>query len=143
MIRVSLAAFLAIAVCATVPAFAQHDRDRDEHEHRGNDWNRHDHHAEHGGHYVRYEEHAEHHHRRIPEEHFRAHFGREHWFRINRPVVVEGRPRFQYDGYWFGFTQPLPPGWRYTDETYVDSVDDNYYLLSPRHPGVRIAINIL
>ena len=29
MIRVSLAAFLAIAVCATVPAFAQHDHERE------------------------------------------------------------------------------------------------------------------
>ena len=143
MIRVSLAAFLAIAVCATVPAFAQHDHERDEHEHHGNDWNRHNPHVEHGGHYVRYEQHPEHHHRRIPEEHFRAHFGREHWFRINRPVIVAGAPRFQYDGYWFGLAQPLPPGWRYTDETYIDYVVDNYYLLSPAHPGVRISINIL
>jgi hypothetical protein len=142
MIRVGLAAFLAIAVCATVPAVAQHDHDHD-HGRGHEDWNRRDHRVEHGGHYQRYVVHEDHHHRRIPDEHFRAHFGREHWFRINRPVFVSGHPRFQYDGYWFGFAQPLPPGWRYTDETYVDYVDDNYYLLSPAHPGVRISINIL
>lgn len=140
MIRVGLAAFLAVAVCATVPAVAQHDHDHGrEHE----DWNRRDHRVEHGGHYQRYVVHEDHRHRRIPDEHFRAHFGREHWFRINRPVFVAGHPRFQYDGYWFNFAQPLPRGWRYTDETYVDYVDDNYYLLSPAHPGVRLSINIL
>ncbi|HZU33108.1 MAG TPA: hypothetical protein VFB79_18475 [Candidatus Angelobacter sp.] len=143
LMRVSVAAVLAFAVAMTVPAVAQHDHDRDEHEHHGNDWRRGNQRVEHGGHYVRYEEHAEHHHRRIPEEHFRAHFGREHWFRINRPVIVAGAPRFQYDGYWFGFAQPLPPGWRYSDEVYVDNIDDNYYLLSPAHPGIRISINLL
>lgn len=136
MIQAGLATFLAAAVCASVPAVAQHGHDHD-------DWNKHDHRREHGGHYQRYVGHEEHNRRRIPEEHFRAHFGRDHWFRINRPVVVAGHPRFQYDGYWFGFAQPLPPGWRYTDQTYVDYVDNNYYLLSPAHPGIRIAINIL
>ena len=82
-------------------------------------------------------------HRRIPEEHFRAHFGREHRFVIVRPVIVAGHPRFQYDGYWFAIARPLPPGWHYTDQVYVDYVDNNYYVLSPVHPGVRISINIL
>jgi len=45
-------------------------------------------------------------HGRIPDDRFRANFGREHVFVINRPVIVEGQPRFQYGGYWFGFNQP-------------------------------------
>ena len=62
---------------------------------------------------------------------------------IERPVIVAGHPRFQYDGYWFAIARPLPPGWRYTDQVYVDYVDNNYYVCSPVHPGVRISINIL
>jgi hypothetical protein len=145
MTRVSLSAVLALAVGMTVPAMAQHHDDDHHHgdEHHGNDWSHHNPRSEHGGHYVRYETHAEHHHRRIPEEHFRAHFGRDHWFRIGHPVIVAGAPRFQYDGYWFAFAQPLPPGWNYNQEVYVDNVDDNYFLVSPSRPGIRIAINIL
>ncbi|HWF02263.1 MAG TPA: hypothetical protein VHA06_01175, partial [Candidatus Angelobacter sp.] len=81
MIRAGLAAFVAAAVFAAVPAVAQHGRDHE-------DWNHGDHRREHGGHYERYVVHEDHHHRRIPDEHFRAHFGHDHWFRINRPVFV-------------------------------------------------------
>src|SRR5579864_6686440 len=38
---------------------------------------------------------------RIPDDKFRAQFGRPHTFVVSRPVVVEGQPRFQYAGYWF------------------------------------------
>ena len=147
LIRVVLAGFLVFAVSAT--ALEKHDRDRDDdskHGHgrdRHEDWDRHDHHREHDAHFVRYEEHEGHHHRRIPEDHFRAHFGREHWFRIGHPVVVAGHPRFEYDGYWFVVARPLPPGWRYTDTVYVDYVDDGYYMCSPAHPGIRVSIDIL
>jgi len=79
---------------------------------------------------------------RIPEDHFRASFGREHVFVINQPVIFEGRPRFQYGGYWFGFGEPWPVGWAYTDNVYVDYVDGEYYLYNPVHPGIRIVINV-
>jgi len=79
---------------------------------------------------------------RIPEDRFRANFGREHVFIINRPVIVEGAPRFQYGGYWFGFGEPWPVGWAYTDNVYVDYVDGGYYLYNPVHPGIRIVINV-
>jgi hypothetical protein len=161
LIRLGLMALLAVALSASVPAFAQHDHDGDKHErdrdddrdgpgnhgkghayghekHEDRDW-----HRERDEHYVRYEERGDHHHRRIPEEHFRAHFGRENRFVIVRPVYVSGHARFQYDGYWFAFARPLPPGWHYTDQVYVDYVNDNYYVCSPVHPGVRISINIL
>lgn len=156
LIRVGMAGVLALAVGATAFALEKHDRDddkhgkghhedRDRHDHDRHDQGRHegwDHHHERDVHYVRYEEH-EGHRRRIPEEHFRAHFGREHRFVIVRPVIVAGHPRFQYDGYWFVIGRPLPPGWRYSDQVYVDYYEDNYYMCSPAHPGVRISIDIL
>jgi len=83
------------------------------------------------------------HHGRIPDDRFRANFGREHVFVINRPVIVEGAPRFQYGGYWFGFGQPWPAGWAYSDNVYVDFVDGGYYLYNPVHPGIRIVINVI
>jgi hypothetical protein len=29
--------------------------------------------------------------------------------------MVAGYPHFQYGGYWFGFYDPWPAGWYYTD----------------------------
>jgi hypothetical protein len=78
--------------------------------------------------------------RRIPDDRFRAHFGREHHFRVNRPVVVEGRPRFQYSGYWFELVDVWPADWSYDDDCYIDYVDDEYWLFNPVHPGVRVAL---
>jgi hypothetical protein len=80
---------------------------------------------------------------RIPDDRFHANFGREHVFIINRPVIIEGQPRFQYGGYWFGFSQPWPVGWLYTDNVYVDFVDGGYYLYNPFHPGIRIVIIVI
>ncbi len=80
---------------------------------------------------------------RIPEEHFRAHFGREHTFVINRPVIVESRPRFQYSGYWFEIVEPWPVDWAYTDDCYIDYIDDTYYLFDPLHPGVRLVVVVV
>jgi hypothetical protein len=79
----------------------------------------------------------------IPDDKFRSHFGREHTFRVSRPVVVEGRPRFQYSGYWFEFVNPWPQGWSYDDDCYIDYVDDGYYLFDPRHPGVSILVVVI
>ena len=80
---------------------------------------------------------------RIPDDRFRAHFGRDHSFRINRPTMVAGHRRFRYGGYWFGFIDPWPVGWYYTDEVYVDYFDGGYYLYNRVHPGIRIAINVV
>jgi len=79
----------------------------------------------------------------IPDDRFRANFGRQHTFAIGQPVIVEGSPRFQYGGYWFVIAQPWPVGWAYTDVVYVDYIDGEYFLLSPVHPGVQIAINVI
>ncbi len=80
---------------------------------------------------------------RIPDDRFRSNFGREHHFRIGNPQIVEGYSRFQYGGFWFGFVEPWPDGWYYTDDVYVDFVDGGYYLYNPYYPGVRIAINVV
>jgi hypothetical protein len=77
---------------------------------------------------------------RIPDDKFRAHFGREHTVVINRPVIVEGQPRFQSGGYWFVISDPWPVEWAYTDECYIDYVDGEYFLFDVLHPGVRIAL---
>jgi len=77
---------------------------------------------------------------RIPDDKFRANFGRQHVTVINRPVIVEGRPSFQFGGYWFGISQPWPVGCAYTDQVYVDYIDGEYFLFDVLHPGVRIAL---
>src|SRR5580658_5011678 len=80
---------------------------------------------------------------RIPDARFRSNFGREHTFRIGNPSIVAGYSRFQYGGYWFGFVQPWPVGWYYTDDVYVDYINGGYYLCNPYYPGVHVAINVV
>ena len=77
---------------------------------------------------------------RIPDDRFHANFGEGHRFVINQPVIVGGYSRFQYGGYWFGFVQPWPDGWYYTDQVYVDYIDGGYFLFDPFYPGVRVEI---
>jgi hypothetical protein len=91
-------------------------------------------------------EHAHHagsQHGRIPDDKFRAHFGRQHALVINRITVVESQPRFQYSGYWFTIVDPWPAGWAYTDECYIDDVDGEYFLFDLLHPGVGVAIVVV
>jgi len=80
---------------------------------------------------------------RIPDDRFRANFGREHVFIISQPEMVGGYSRFQYGGFWFGFVQPWPVGWYYTDDVYVDYVDGGYYLYNPYYPGARVSISVV
>src|ERR1019366_6887856 len=85
---------------------------------------------------------------RIPEDRYRGHFGRDHWFRIySYPVVVVGGfPRFQYDGFWFSIIDPWPESWSYdwydNDDVYIDYSDGGYYLYNRRYPGDRIAVEV-
>jgi hypothetical protein len=79
----------------------------------------------------------------IPQEKFQAHFGRSHTFVINKPVIVEGQPRFQVAGFWFVIVDPWPVGWLYTDPCYIDFIDDTYFLFDPLHPGVQVAIFVV
>lgn len=79
----------------------------------------------------------------IPDDKFRAHFGRQHTFVVSRPVIVEGQPRFQYAGYWFEIVDPWPVGWAYTDSCYIDFIDGEYFLFDVLHPGVQIAVFVV
>lgn len=80
---------------------------------------------------------------RIPDERFRSNFGREHEFRMGNPVMVSGYSRFQYGGYWFGYAEPWPAYWYYTDQLYIDYVDGGYYMYDPYFPGSRFAITVV
>ncbi|MFZ0979978.1 MAG: hypothetical protein WAN23_11305 [Candidatus Acidiferrales bacterium] len=80
---------------------------------------------------------------RIPDDRFRSNFGRGHEFRIGSPRLVDGYSRFQYGGYWFGFVQPWPVDWYYTDDVYVDYINGQYYLCNPSYPGDQIAISVV
>jgi hypothetical protein len=80
---------------------------------------------------------------RIPDDRFRSNFGSGHRFRIGSPVMVSGYSRFQYGGFWFGFVQPWPVAWYYTDDVYVDYIDGGYYLCNPSYPGDRISISVV
>jgi Ni/Co efflux regulator RcnB len=78
---------------------------------------------------------------RIPDDRYRAHFGREHRFRMGRVRVVEGYHRFAYGGYTFGYVRPLPREW-VREDVYVEYVQGGYFLCNPRHPGIRISLTI-
>lgn len=80
---------------------------------------------------------------RIPDARFRSNFGRGHEFHMGNPVLVGGYSRFQYGGYWFGFVQPWPAGWYYTDDVYIDYVDGGYYMYDPYYPGARFSISVV
>ncbi len=78
----------------------------------------------------------------IPDDKFRANFGRGHTFRANT-VIVSGRPQFQYGGYSFELVDAWPAGWAYTDDCYIDYIDGQYFLFDLLHPGVRIAVFVV
>jgi len=80
---------------------------------------------------------------RIPDDRFRANFGSGHNFHMGNPVLVGGYSRFQYSGFWFGFVQPWPSGWYYTDDVYIDYVDGGYYMYNPYYPGTRFSISVV
>ena len=78
----------------------------------------------------------------IPDEKFRAHFGRSHTFTA-RTVIVQGQPHFQYSGYSFQLVDVWPVGWSYTDECYIDYIDGEYFLFDVLHPDVRVAVFVV
>ena len=79
---------------------------------------------------------------RIPDDKYRANFGREHTFHVGHPEVVGGRSRFSYGGYAFYYAEPWPSGWGYDDDVYVVDIDGTYYLMNAAHPGVQLALVI-
>ena len=78
----------------------------------------------------------------IPDDKFRAHFGRSHTFTA-KTVIVSSQRQFQYSGYTFEFVDPWPAEWAYTDDCYIDYIDGEYFLFDLLHPGVRIAVFVV
>jgi outer membrane biosynthesis protein TonB len=81
-------------------------------------------------------------HGRIPDDRFRASFGRGHTFHVNRSDFLGGSRRFEYGGFWFAMVNPWPDGWLYTDNVYVDYINGGYFLCDPFHPGVYLSITV-
>ena len=76
---------------------------------------------------------------RIPDDVYHSRFGRGHTFR-----VTEGDYRnhgFAFNGYRFGFVDPWPTGWLYTQQVYVIELDGTYYLCNPRYPDIQLALS--
>lgn len=77
---------------------------------------------------------------RIPDDRYKANFGRAHTFRVTQGDYRSHR--FQYGGYWFGFVDPWPTNWLYTQNVYVIDINGVYYLCNPMYPGVNVAISV-
>jgi hypothetical protein len=77
---------------------------------------------------------------RIPDDRYRANFGREHSFRVSEGDYRNHR--FQYGGYWFGFAGAWPSNWLYTQDVYVMEINGVYYLCNPTYPGVNVALEV-
>jgi len=77
---------------------------------------------------------------RIPADRFKANFGREHSFRVSQGDYTNRR--FQYGGYAFGFVDPWPSNWLYTQDVFVVEINGVYYLCNPMYPGVNLALSI-
>jgi phage repressor protein C with HTH and peptisase S24 domain len=78
---------------------------------------------------------------RIPDDRYRANFGQEHRFHVSQADYGRDR-RFQYGGYWFGFVDPWPGNWLYTQDVYVVEINGVYYLCNPMYPGVNILLSV-
>ncbi|MGA2644521.1 MAG: hypothetical protein ABSF15_07390 [Candidatus Sulfotelmatobacter sp.] len=77
---------------------------------------------------------------RIPDDRYKANFGREHTFRVTQGDYRNHR--FQYGGYWFGFAAPWPSNWLYTQDVFVVDIGGVYYLCNPAYPGVNVELSV-
>ncbi|MGA7561187.1 MAG: hypothetical protein WCF61_03285 [Terriglobales bacterium] len=76
---------------------------------------------------------------RIPADKFKASFGQQHTFRVSQSDYRNHR--FQYGGYAFGFVDPWPSNWLYTQNVYVIEINGVYYLCNASFPGVNLALS--
>ncbi|MGA2337155.1 MAG: hypothetical protein WBQ19_04525 [Terriglobales bacterium] len=76
---------------------------------------------------------------RIPADKFKANFGQQHSFRVTQADY--SNHRFQYGGYSFGFVDPWPSNWLYTQNVYVIEINGVYYLCNASFPGVNLALS--
>jgi hypothetical protein len=85
------------------------------------------------------QQHAAANHDRIPADRYKAHFGQQHTFRVSQGDYRNHR--FQYGGYSFGFVDPWPSNWLYTQNVYVIEINGVYYLCNPAYPGVNLTLS--
>ncbi len=76
---------------------------------------------------------------RIPADKFKANFGQQHTFRVSQSDY--SNHRFQYGGYAFGFVDPWPSNWLYTQNVYVIEINGVYYLCNASFPGVNLTLS--
>ena len=76
---------------------------------------------------------------RIPADKFKANFGQQHSFRVSQADYRNHR--FQYGGYSFGFVDPWPSNWLYTQYVYVVEINGMYYLCNASFPGVNLTLS--
>jgi len=76
--------------------------------------------------------------RRIPEDRYRANFGRDHTFHVHRD-----RDRFDFGGFAFQFEDAWPSDWSDGDDFYIVEVDGADYLCDARFPDQRILVVVV
>ena len=82
--------------------------------------------------------------RRIPDQDFRTHFGREHHFAPRLLQPYQGRPSFSYSGYTFVLVDAWPSEWVYDDDDYyIDYIDGEYWMYNVMYPGARVMVMIV
>ena len=112
------------------PAEQQRPMDNDHRAAQGNDRERNQHAGNRG--------------RRIPDDQFRSHFGREHHFHVQRTQIVNvAQPVVVFGGYSFQLVDTWPGDWSYDDDCYIDYIDGEYFLFDALHPGIRIAVFVV
>jgi len=83
----------------------------------------------------------------IPDDKFKAHFGRQHNFKVtqvvHQTVVVPGQTQFVYSGYTFVIVDAWPSGWAMSDDCYIDYIDGDYFLVDVLNPGFRVALFVV
>lgn len=131
--------FLLLLTLFTFPAFAGRHSEPVQHHQAV-----HQYHQEYRGHYeARPYYHAD---RSFDHAYWGTHFGVAHpffWYHCRwfGPRFSVGS-RFYYGGVWFVIVDPVPEIWLDDGAVYVDYVNGVYYLVSPVHPGLRIAVTV-
>jgi hypothetical protein len=77
---------------------------------------------------------------RIPDDRYKANFGRDHRFRVSQGDY--SNRRFQYGGYSFGFVGAWPSNWLYTQDVFVVEINGVYYLCNATYPGVNLELSV-
>jgi hypothetical protein len=83
----------------------------------------------------------------IPDPKFKASFGRQHTFAVKQVIttttIVPGQTQFVMSGFTFIILDPWPAAWFFTDDCFIDFVDDEYFLFDVFHPGFRVALFVV